>query len=468
MAMERVEGIIRSCFEVEDGILKIGEFKVSDIVKRYGTPVYVYDVSLVKRIYQDLVYGLSGTADIFYSMKANPSLALCGVYAGLGAGAEIGSIGELEIALKAGFPGERIVFAGPGKSEDELRAAIRTGILSINVESLMEIEDIAAICERERCQANISIRVNPSVEAIKLKVQMGGGAKGFGIDEEHLEEVLRLIGERQGLNLVGIHVYVGTQILDHNVILQNVEKTFHIAKRLNRWLEPAKLRIIDFGGGFGVPYYKKDQNLDSLAFTRGFREIIEEQRRVEHFARTHFILELGRFLVAKSGVYLAQIRYLKKSRGKRFAVLNGGMNHNAVATNNLGQPIKRKFPLCIVNKIGHPISHRVEIMGPLCTPLDSFGSDIDVPEIERGDIVGVFHSGAYGLTASPVNFLSHPSCGELFIEGRHCQWTRRRGEPSDLLRGQSLFPSSLKKEVMRHDDTRETRLEGDCRSDAGC
>ena len=464
--MARVEEIIRSYFDQKDGQLIIGEFEVSEIVRRYGSPIYVYDVSLIKKIYQNLSSGLKDTTDIFYSLKANPSLAMCGLFSDLGAGAEVGSIGELGIALKAGFAGERIVFAGPGKSEDELRAAVQNGRLSINVESLTEIEDIAGICKREGRTANIGIRVNPKIDRIRLKVQMGGGPRGFGIDEEHLEQALCLIRARQALNLAGIHVYVGTQILDHNQVLRNVEDTFRIAKRVNKWLAPVRLKMIDFGGGFGVPYYRKDANFDYLAFIQGFKSIIREQNEYGNFTGTRFILELGRFLVAGSGVYLAEVRYVKQSRGKWFAILNGGMNHNAIATHNLGQPIKRRFPLAVVNKIGRPKSRRVEIMGPLCTPLDSFGSDIEVPEIKRGDIVGVFNSGAYGLTASPVNFISHPSCSELFIEGHNCQCTRRRGEPSDLFHGQEFFRSPMETKRISHEDTRETRSKGDCLPDA--
>ena len=144
-----VEEIIRSYFDEKDGKLKIGEFEASEIVRRHGSPIYVYDVSLIKQIYQNLRSGLKDTTDIFYSLKANPSLAMCGLFSDLGAGAEIGSIGELELARKAGFARQRIVFAGPGKSEDELRAAIQSGILSVNVESMTEIEDIAEICKRE-------------------------------------------------------------------------------------------------------------------------------------------------------------------------------------------------------------------------------------------------------------------------------------------------------------------------------
>ena len=405
----------------------------------FGTPLYVYDLDLLKRVYTELRQGLTPHVEIFYSVKANPALGICGVFHRLGTGAEIASLGELETVLKAGFSPDEIVYAGPGKTARELEAAVEAGILSINAESLDELEDMAEIGERLGKRAAVSVRVNPVANVSGSHQRMGGEASPFGIDEEKLPEALRLVASRESLELRGIHVYVGNQILDAPSALRNMENTLEIARRAAPFFPENRVPLVNLGGGWGVPYYKREPFLDAARLVDSLNWMIQGARKEPVFRGARFILKLGRFLTAPCGVFLARVLYTKESRGRRFAVVDGGMQFNAMATGNLGQKIRRRFLLCAADRMDEEGVEKWDVVGPLCTPMDHYGRDYEAPPLKGGDLVGVLLAGAYGLTASPVRFLSHPCCAEVAVSGGEARPIRRRETAKDVLDKQFLL-----------------------------
>ncbi len=369
---------------------------------------------------------------ISYSVKANPNRAIVRYFLGKGCGLEVASAGELMLALEAGCSPERIMFAGPGKTETELRLALTRRVGEIHIESLTEAQRIATIAADLGEPARVALRVNPSADAQGGAMQMGGKPAPFGVDEEVLEETLdQLLGNRN-LSVRGIHLFSGTQILDHTVLVRQYEKGLALARRASKQLHRS-IRTLDFGGGLGVPYFAGESELDMDSLAVRLRELVNEIRGDKLLADTQLVIEPGRYLVAEAGLYVARINDIKVSRGKTFLIIDGGMNHHLAASGNLGQVIKRNFPVAILNKVGRQSSGRVDVVGPLCTPLDTLARDVELPAAEIGDLLGIFCSGAYGLTASPVHFLSHPLPAEVLVEAGVPRLIRRRREAQAAL-----------------------------------
>jgi len=401
--------------------LVIGDISVIQLAETYGTPIFIYDRSVFDRKYDALRKALPERFSIYYSIKANPASAVVKHFLNRGCGIEIASIGEFRNALEAGCPADKILFAGPGKSEAELEQVLAQGIGEIHMESLTEAKRIAAICRRLGRRTHVAIRINPAAEAEGGAMRMGGRPAPFGMDEETLDEVLDSVLALPELDLGGIHLFTGTQILDaatlHNQYRHGLEIARRVVKRLG-----CPLRTLDFGGGLGIPYFAHEQELNLDCLRSGLATLFEEVARDPYFEGTRFLVEPGRFLAGEAGVYLTRISDIKHSRGKKFLIVDGGMNHHLAASGNLGQTIKRNYPIALVNKLTAPAGEAVDIVGPLCTPLDTLARGIVLPNAEIGDLVGIFQSGAYGRSASPVGFLSHPLPDEIWVDaGRHAR-----------------------------------------------
>ncbi|MFZ0636979.1 MAG: hypothetical protein WAM08_15770, partial [Candidatus Acidiferrales bacterium] len=206
-----------------------------------------------------------------------------------------------------------------------------------------------------------------------------------------------------------------------------------VAKRTGR-----PLAMLDFGGGLGVPYFSHEHELDMEALRAGLAKLFADVERDSAFSGTKFMVEPGRYLVGEAGVYVARVTDIKISRGKKFLIGDGGMHHHLAASGNLGQTIKRNYPVAILNKLDAPATETVDVAGPLCTPLDVLARGVQLPPAEVGDLIGVFQSGAYARAASPLGFLSHPSPLEVWIEGGESRLIRRRGEYQDYLNDQPV------------------------------
>ena len=425
---------------VRNGEFSPGGIDISKIAEEYGTPFYLYSGEMVSDRIQALHEALGEGVEISFSLKANPNLGVCQIIGqNRQAGAEIASSGELVVALAAGFDPEDIVFAGPGKTDDELRRAVEEGIFAVNVESLGEIERLASIAEREERDIGVGLRINPEAQLMGSGMRMGGTVGQFGMDQSDMEEAVRKTLAHPQLTLRGIHVYTATQVFEVESLLEHCRNIFEIAlEAADRAGRP--LEMIDFGGGFGVPYFEKMSDFDLESFGRGFQEIFASYRPDPRLEGCRFIFELGRYLVGEAGVYVTRVVDVKRTRGKTFAVTDGGMNHHLTATGNMGQVFRKSYPLLNLSRAeAGPGEEGVAVAGPCCTPLDSFGNNVPLAEPETRDLIGVFYSGAYGFSASNLGFLSHPSPAEVLLWKGETHLLRPLGEPEDVLKGQEAL-----------------------------
>lgn len=408
--------LIAKYFPKSGESLVIGDSSVDQLAETYGTPAFIYDRAVLDVKYDALRAALPKRFAIYYSIKANPSPAVVKHFLSRGCGIEIASAGEFQRALEAGCPPKCILFAGPGKSEAELELVLSNGIGEIHMESVTEVKRITAICRRLGRSTPVAIRINPSGNAEGGAMRMGGRSAPFGVDEEMLDQVLDCVLEEPELDLCGIHLFTGTQILDAAVLQNQYRHGLELARRVVRRLG-RPLRTLDFGGGLGIPYFAHEHELNLECLQDLLEKLFAEIDGEPAFEGTHFLVEPGRFLVGEAGIYLARIRDIKTSRGKKFLIVDGGMNHHLAASGNLGQTIKRNYPIALVNRLRAPADDAVDIVGPLCTPLDTLARGIILPKAEIGDLIGIFQSGAYGRSASPVGFLSHPLPSEIWVEG---------------------------------------------------
>jgi len=412
------------------GELLVGALPVSLIAGRYGTPVYVYDRAVIERKLSALRQALPARFSISYSVKANPNPTILKLFVEHGCGFEIASAGELHLVLSAGCSPENIVFAGPGKTEAELELAIAQGIGEIHAESALEIDRLSAISNKLGVRARVAVRVNPNGDGLGGAMRMGGKSAPFGVDEETLPELLRRVANDPSLDFRGIHLFVGTQILDYRLLLAQYEKAVAIARCVANQMS-APLRTLDFGGGLGIPYFAGESELDLTGLRDGLCHLMSTIENEDCFATTRFMVEPGRFLVGEAGIYVARITDIKISRGRKYLILDGGMNHHLAASGNLGQVIKRNFPMAVLSKLDVAAAEMVDVVGPLCTPLDTLGRSVELPCAEVGDLVGIFQSGAYARTASPLAFLSHPSPPEVLVDRDKDVVIRLRGSMED-------------------------------------
>ncbi|MCP5004623.1 MAG: hypothetical protein GY941_11900 [Planctomycetes bacterium] len=397
------------------GHLEMCGHDLLEIAHKMEGPFYLYVTGDIEVRHRLLKEYLPDSMDIFYAVKANPISDILSLFKTLGTGFDISSGGELSRCMCVGISPRNISFSGPGKSKRELSEAVKNRVFAISVESPGEIEKILEITETTGLTADIVLRINPTHVPERHLLKMGGLPSQFGIDEEAAPNVIKMIKRHRLLNLMGIHVYNGTQCLDSRAIVENISDTIEIAKRLFLH-EGLDLKYINVGGGFGAPYYEGDRDLDVREVCHMVMEIITFSKETSpELKDTRFILELGRFLVAQSGVYIVKVTDIKVSRGKKFIVLSGGMNHHLAASGNLGQVLRRNYkmyPLEIRNN--HKLEN-VNIVGPLCTPIDRIATDIVLPELMVDDYICILNSGAYGATASPLHFLSHDLPSEVFV-----------------------------------------------------
>src|SRR5918997_1147200 len=413
---------------------------VGRIAEEHGTPFYLYHGEMISERVRRVRAALGGDVEVTYSVKANPNLAVCQLIAREQlTGAEVASSGELVVVRAAGFAPEDIVFAGPAKTDEELRMAVQEGIFAVNVESLNEIDRLAEIARREERKIGVGLRINPAAQLMGSQMRMGGTVGQFGIDQTELAEAVHRTLSHPQLILRGVHVYTATQVFEVEPLLEHCRNIFEIA------LEAASvaghpLEMIDFGGGFGVPYFEKMAEFDLEAFGEGFRGLLASYRSDPRLEGCRFLFELGRYLVADAGLYVTRVVDVKRMRGKTFVVTDGGMNHHLTATGNMGQVFRKSYPILNLSRVnGVPGEEGVAMAGPCCTPLDMFGTNLPLVEPEVGDLIGVFYSGAYGYSASNLGFLSHPTPAEVLLWQGEARSLRPVGKPEDVLEGQKAL-----------------------------
>jgi diaminopimelate decarboxylase len=389
---------------VADDCLLVGGVPLPQLAERVGrTPFYAYDRRAIDARVGELRRHLPPMVKLHYAMKANPMPSLVAFMAGIVDGIDVASGGELAVALDAGMTPQEISFAGPGKSEAELAQALAAGIL-VNVESEREVDILSRLSRGSARRARVAVRVNPDFELKSSGMKMGGGPKQFGVDAELVPELLAKIG-RLELAFEGFHIYSGSQNLKAESICEAQVKTLELARHL-AGAAPSPVQVLNIGGGFGIPYFPGEEPLDLAPIGANLRELVTQCQADLPEAR--LVIELGRYLVGPAGVYVCRVVDRKISRGHVFLVTDGGLHHHLAASGNFGQVIRKNYPVQIGNRMQGTKREIASVVGPLCTPLDLLADRMDLAEAQPGDLVVVFQSGAYGFTASPHGFLSHP------------------------------------------------------------
>jgi diaminopimelate decarboxylase len=398
-------------FPIVGDELTVGGQPLSMLVARAGrTPFYAYDRTLLRSRVDELRAVLPPQVRLHYAIKANPMPALVGFMVGRVDGLDVASGAELLVALDAGCDPQEISFAGPGKGEVELAQAVAAGVL-VNVESAREVDLLARIAERLGCKPRVAVRVNPDFELKLSGMKMGGGAKQFGIDAEQVPAILGEIG-RRGLAFEGFHIFSGSQSLRVEAICEAQANALDLAIRLAAHAD-APVRSINLGGGFGIPYFPGDKPLDVAPIGEHLRGLVAAS--AQRLAGATLVIELGRYLVGEAGIYVCRVLDRKVSRGEVFLVTDGGLHHHLAASGNFGQVIRKNYPVEIGNRLAPGPREVASVVGPLCTPLDLLADRMELSAASPGDLVVVYQSGAYGLTASPLRFLSHSAPVELLV-----------------------------------------------------
>ncbi|WP_305096207.1 pyridoxal-dependent decarboxylase, exosortase A system-associated [Croceibacterium aestuarii] len=394
-----------------DGELALGGKAASALVEEAGgTPLFVYSADLMRRRMAVLRQAMPQSLRIHYAIKANSYRPVLELMAGLVDGFDIASGGELEMVLAAGQDPAKVSFAGPGKRDDELRAAIENGV-TLNLESENEAHRALRIAEELGKAPALAIRVNPDFELRGSGMKMGGGAKPFGLDAERVSALAREI-IAAGATWRGLHIYTGSQALDAGAVAETQANVLELAARLTREIGHP-LPHLNMGGGFGIPYFSGDQPLDIAAVGAALGERFDQLPG--ELAGTEFAIELGRYLVGEAGVYLTRVVDRKVSHGTTFLVTDGGLHHQLAASGNFGTVVRRNYPVAIASKFtGEPVEE-VNVVGCLCTPLDRLADQAMVPHADIGDTVAVFCAGAYGASASPSAFLGQGPAREMLV-----------------------------------------------------
>lgn len=398
-------------FDVQEGQLMLGGMPLRQLAERVGqTPFYAYDRQHIQERLQRVRRTLHQGVQLHYAVKANPMPALLGIMATWVDGMDVASAGEMKLALDAGCSAASISLAGPGKREAELRQAVAAGVL-VNVESFREVDLLAALSQSLGVQARVAVRINPDFDLRSAGMRMGGGPQVFGVDLEAVPALLQRVA-KVGLGFEGFHVYAGSQVLKAEVLVKGLECALHMLLSLSADL-PGPVRSVNLGGGWGIPYFAHEQPLDLAAVQEGLARV--QLAFAQAWPTATLTLELGRYLVGESGIYVTRVLDRKTSRGETFLVTDGGLHQNLAATGNLGQVIRRNYPMAVGTRMGELACERVHVTGPLCTPLDVLGHQVELPKAEVGDLIVVFQSGAYGASASPQAFLGHPPCIEVLV-----------------------------------------------------
>ena len=388
--------------------------EVCRIVRETDLPAFIYFKKIIKRKYEELVDCLPGGFEIHYAFKANPNQEVLRFIRSMGVGADVASLGELRLALEAGFPPGKIEFTGPGKTSEELSFAIDIGVSSINTESVSEIERILNLCRTKKKTVNVGIRLNPKNKSISSAMKMGGDTQ-FGIIEDDLGKAISLIESGKSyLKFTGLHMHLGSQFLESDKLISNfrfiLEKADEIAN-----LYKMEMKKINFGGGWGIDIFGNKAPLELPRIQRGLSELLGDSKYRALLSNHRYIVEPGRFLVAECGIYAVKVTYRKKGYKREFLVVDGGLHQNYLAAGGIGQVIRRNLQVDVLSQNNlNSETKTFTVTGSLCVPDDILASELELDSnSNEGDILLFFNSGAYAFSASPLSFLSHALPNEI-------------------------------------------------------
>jgi diaminopimelate decarboxylase len=413
---------------------RLAGLAADDLAAQFGTPCYVYDLGVIDRQVAALRAVLPERAELAYAVKANPALAIVTHLGRLDLGADVASGGELEAALRAGIDPRRIVMTGPGKRDVELTQAVRVGIRAVTVESLGELgrlERIAAdIGRRQPVMLRSAVSEVARLERVRLVGDDGAGK--FGMDAADLVDAARLAARSTNLELLGLHAFGASNVLDGRALVDHAATTARAARVL-AGIVGVPLRLVDVGGGLGIPYEAHEESLDLAGLGRGLAALVADWKDDPWLADARLLLEPGRFLVGPSGAYLARVIDRKTVDGAALVILDGGVHH-VLRPALVGQEHRVRL---LSPARGRPVP--VTIAGPLCSGLDVFARGAVMPMPAVGDLVAVLDVGAYGYTESMPLFLSHPLPAEVVARDGAAALIRPRLDPVTWL-DQQLVP----------------------------
>ncbi|HWN18436.1 MAG TPA: diaminopimelate decarboxylase [Gemmatimonadales bacterium] len=406
--------------------LYLGDVSLTEIGKQVGTPAYVYHAEAIRGRYRSLDAALGSLPHrICFAVKANSNLAILRVLREAGAGADIVSSGELARALAAGFTPEQIVFSGVGKTAEELRSAIRTGVGHLNVESREELELVGRVAEAEAAQVRVGIRVNPDVTTeTHPYISTGKSGIKFGVPTDQVLPAAEYILAHPRLELTTVAMHLGSQLFDAEPFRQGIGRLIDLVERLRR-AGVGTLRVLDIGGGLGIRY-SDERPVDPAEFAAAVVPLLAPTGLTVY-------LEPGRFLVGSAGVLLTRVLYRKHSGGKEFVVVDAGMN-------DLVRPSHYQAYHEIVELVEQRrASARVDVVGPVCETGDFLALDRTLPGLEAGDALAVLGAGAYGFVMAS-NYNSRPRPPEVIVDAGKWWVARPRESIEDLYRSERLSP----------------------------
>lgn len=416
---------------------RLAGLEPAQLAERFGTPLYVYDLGVIDRQVAALRAALPAGFDLAYAVKANPALAIVAHLGRLGLGADVASGGELETVRRAGIEPSRVVFTGPGKRDEELARAVEVGVRAITVESPGELERLERLAAAAGRRVPILLRSAVSDAARLERVRLVGddGAGKFGMDLDDLRSSARAAVRSPHLELLGVHAFGASNVLDASAVAAHVAATIDLGAELAR-AEGFPLRLVDAGGGLGIPYEPHEESLDLVGLGARLRAIAARLLDDPVTRETRVLFEPGRFLVGPAGAYLARVVDRKSVNGTAVVVLDGGVHH-VLRPALVGQE-HRVRPVA-----GRGVSGSkqwpVTVAGPLCSGLDVLASAAVMVVPEPGDLVAVLDVGAYGFTESMPFFLSHPIPAEIAVRDGRAECIRPRVQPEVWL-GQQRIP----------------------------
>jgi len=411
-------------FEYRDGRLYCEDVPLEALSQEVGTPYYVYSEKAFLRAFSELDCAFSGVNHLIcFSVKSNANLAVINLLANRGSGADIVSGGELFRSLRAGVPGERIVFSGVGKSDAEIRYAIESGILCFNVESLPELEAIDRVAASLGRTAPVSLRINPDVESHTHDyTATGKKEKKFGVPLEEAFDMYLEISRFSHLRVFGLDTHIGSQIVSYEPFVEALYKLAELYRKLKDSGVP--LEAIDIGGGLGIRY-RDEQPPSPAAFARALLPIVKP-------LGCRLILEPGRYISGNAGALVTRVVYYKQTAVKNFAIVDAGMN-DLIRPSLYGS----YHEILPVAASGAPSRVKMDVVGPICESGDFLARDRELAPVERGDLLAVMSAGAYGFVMSS-NYNSRPRVAEVLVSGSSHRVVRRVETFEDLVRGEEM------------------------------
>ena len=397
--------------------LSIEKVKAQDIAKKFGTPVYCYSYKQLKENVRNFKKNFKSFSPLIcFAVKSNTNVNLIREIRKLGFGADVVSMGELMMALKAGIEPKKIVFSGVGKTSTEISYAIEKEILLINAESKSEIIEIERIAKAKKKIVNIGIRLNPNTDAKTLQqISTGKKENKFGVDEKVFFELVKYLNVSKNVNLKCLSVHIGSQILDHKPYEKMLNVVDKIIKKSNHNFE-----FIDLGGGMGISYEKNNKKLNYQKYNRAIKKFLKDHK-------SKIIFEPGRSIVGNIGSLISKVIYIKKNDKKDFIILDAAMN-------DLMRPAlygakHRTLPVIKTNQISKKV---YEFVGPICESTDKFTTLKNFQKLKEKDLVVMCDVGAYGMSLSS-NYNVRPKPTEILIKGSKINVIKKRQKLEDLI-----------------------------------